>query len=89
MESALLRARRLAAAGRGAQAADLCAVLVRDAMARIELSARAVLGAAAQGDTLRTYMAVLRRFARYEPVDAVALRRAIAGRLLEAGRYVV
>lgn len=88
MESALLRTRKLAAAGRGAQAADMCAVLVRDSMARIETTGRTVLGACAQGDTLRTHMAVLRRFAKYEPVDAVALRRAIAGRLLEAGRYV-
>jgi alkylation response protein AidB-like acyl-CoA dehydrogenase len=89
MESSLLRARKLQAAGKGANAADMCAVFLRDAMARIELAARSVLGACAEGDALRTNMAILRRFAKYEPVDAMALRRRIAGRLLDSGRYVV
>jgi hypothetical protein len=34
-------------------------------------------------------MAVLRRFAKFDPVDAIALRRRIAGRLLDAERYLV
>jgi hypothetical protein len=34
-------------------------------------------------------MAVLRRFAKYEPVDSIALRRRIADRLLAAGRYIL
>ena len=89
MESVLLRSRKLAAAGKGVNAADLCAVFLRDAMARIEVSARHVLGACAEGDTLRTQMAVLRRLAKYEPVNAVALRRQIAGRLLARERYGV
>jgi len=89
MESALLRTRKLASAGKGANAADLCAVFLRDAMARIELSARHVLGGCSEGDALRTNMAVLRRLAKYEPVNAVALRRQIAGRLLARGRYSV
>ena len=83
MESALLRSRKT---GTGA---DLCAVLLRDGMARVEVAARTVLAACSQGDALRTNMAVLRRFAKYEPVDSVALRRRIADRLLAAGRYVV
>ncbi|MEX2263787.1 MAG: acyl-CoA dehydrogenase family protein [Bryobacteraceae bacterium] len=89
MESVLLRSQRLAAAGKGAQASDMCAVFLRDAMARIEVAARTVLAACAEGDMLRSQMAVLRRFAKYEPVDAIALRRRIAARLLDAGRYTV
>jgi hypothetical protein len=89
MESVLLRTRKLAAAGKGANAADLCAVFLRDAMARIELSARNVLSGCSEGDALRTNMAVLRRLAKYEPVNAVALRRQIAGRLLARDRYVI
>ena len=42
-----------------------------------------------RGHTLRANLAVLRRFTKYEPVDAVAVRRQIAGRLLDAERYVV
>jgi hypothetical protein len=55
----------------------------------IEAGARGVLAACSEGDALRTNLAVLRRFAKYEPVNAVALRRKIAARLLDAGRYVV
>ena len=83
MESALLRSRKT---GTGA---DLCAVLLRDGMARVEVAARTVLAACSAGDALRTNMAVLRRFAKYEPVDSVALRRRIADHLLAAGRYVI
>ena len=51
--------------------------------------ARTVLAACSEGDTLRTNLAVLRRFTKYEPVDAIALRRQIAQRLLDAERYIV
>jgi alkylation response protein AidB-like acyl-CoA dehydrogenase len=64
-------------------------VYLRDAMARVEVAARTVIAACSEGDALRTNMTVLRRFAKYEPVDAIAIRRRIAHRLLEAGRYVV
>ncbi|MGH9720565.1 MAG: acyl-CoA dehydrogenase family protein [Bryobacteraceae bacterium] len=89
MESVVLRARRLVSAGKPAQATDICQVFVRDSMAHAETAGRNVLAACSEGDTLRTQMAMLRRFAKYEPIDAVAARRRIAGRLLDAGRYVV
>jgi alkylation response protein AidB-like acyl-CoA dehydrogenase len=89
MESVMLRARKLAEMGRGGQAGDIAAVFLRDAMSRVEVSARTVLGACVEGDTLRAHMAVLRRFAKFEPVDAIGLRRRIAGRLLDAERYVI
>ena len=89
MESALLRTQKLAEASKGTQAADMTAVLVRDAMAHIDVTARTVLAACSEGDTLRTNLVVLRRFAKYEPVDAIGLRRKIAHRVLDAERYVV
>jgi alkylation response protein AidB-like acyl-CoA dehydrogenase len=85
MESALLRSEKKHTEAMS----DITAVLLRDSMARIEISARNVLAACSEGDALRTNMAVLRRFAKYEPVDAIGLRHKIAGRLLAAGRYVV
>jgi alkylation response protein AidB-like acyl-CoA dehydrogenase len=88
-ESALLRTRKLRAQGKGVQAADMTAVLIRDAMAHIETTARTVLAACSEGDNLRANLAVLRRFAKYEPVNAIELRRKIAGRLLDAERYIV
>ncbi|MGH9546287.1 MAG: acyl-CoA dehydrogenase family protein [Terriglobales bacterium] len=89
MESSLLRSRKLAASGTGTNAADICAVFLRDAMDRVEVSARNVIGACSAGNALRENMATLRGFANYDPIDAVALRRNIAGRLLAAGRYTV
>jgi hypothetical protein len=82
MESAFLRVLKNGA-GR-----DLCSVYLRDAMSRVEYAARNVLAASSEGDTLRTNMAMLRRFVKYDPVDAVALRREIARRLLASERYL-
>ena len=87
MESVLLRRRKLG--DRAGIAAEACPVFLRDAATRLEATARTVLAACSEGDALRTNLAMLRRFAKYEPVDAVAARRRIAGRLLELGRYTV
>jgi alkylation response protein AidB-like acyl-CoA dehydrogenase len=89
MESTLLRTRKAMAAGKASIAVEMCAVFLRDAMARLEQSARNVLGASVEGEGLRENMAVLRRLAVYDPVDAVTLRRKIAGRLLTRERYVI
>jgi hypothetical protein len=67
----------------------MSAVFLRDALARVETSARNVLGACLEGAELRAQMTVLRRLAECDPVDAVVLRRAIAGRLLAREQYVV
>ncbi|MDE3157320.1 MAG: acyl-CoA dehydrogenase, partial [Acidobacteriota bacterium] len=87
MESVLLRTRKLRARAKETNAVDACAVFLRDGIARMEVSARQVLGACAEGDGLRTQMAVLRRLARYEPVNAVARRRQISARSLARERY--
>ncbi len=89
MESALLRAQKMAAAGKGEAAAEMAAVFAREAMELIEPAGRAVLAACADGDALRMHLAVLKRFCKHEPVNSIGLRRKIAARLLEAGRYVV
>jgi len=88
MESGLLRSRKLAAGG-GVNAADACAVYLRDAIAKIELSSRTVLSACAQGEALRRNLSRLHEYASHDPVDSIALRRQIAGRLLASERYTV
>ncbi len=85
MESALLRARKIAARGPETNAALFAAVLLRDAMARIEISARGVFAAVADPAALR----LSRRLAEYEPVNDIGMRRRIAARLLQAERYIV
>lgn len=89
MESVWARARKLAAQGRGELAAEMCAVYVREAVEQAEASARAVLAACSEGDTLRLNLAAMKRFTKFEPVNAIELRRRIAQRLLDAGKYVV
>jgi alkylation response protein AidB-like acyl-CoA dehydrogenase len=89
MESSLLRSRKLAATGAGVNAADACAVYLRDAIARIELSSRTALSACDRGEELRRNLSRLRVYANHDPVNAIALRRQIAGRLLASERYTV
>ena len=89
MEGCVLRTAKLRASGKGDLAALYTSVFCREAMETIESAARNVLAAASTGDALRTNLAILRRFTKFEPVNAVELRRAIAGRLLDANRYVV
>ncbi len=88
-ETAELRAKKLAANGGSAQANDMTAVCVYEAMHRAESEARAVLSACSEGDELRMQLAILKRFAKQEPVDTIGLRRRICGRVLEQGKYFV
>jgi alkylation response protein AidB-like acyl-CoA dehydrogenase len=89
MESVLLRTQKLAKLGKGEIAAEMCSVFLREAMETVESAARNVLSASSEGDALRTNLAVLKRFTKFEPVNAIAARRKIAARLLAADRYVV
>jgi alkylation response protein AidB-like acyl-CoA dehydrogenase len=90
MESAILRAEKIAAA-QGAEAAALAIAMARiyadKAMSTIELSARKVISAAAEGDMLRTQLTILRRLAKHDPADTIALRRQVAKAVIQAGRY--
>ncbi|HEV7674887.1 MAG TPA: acyl-CoA dehydrogenase family protein [Candidatus Angelobacter sp.] len=85
MESTLLRCRNLAASGKRT-AHEVCQVFLRDAMTRMQAASQNVLSACS-GDDLEHNMARLRSLARYEPVNAIALRRSIAERLLGSERY--
>ncbi|MGH9673112.1 MAG: acyl-CoA dehydrogenase family protein, partial [Bryobacteraceae bacterium] len=89
MEGLALRTRRLRRDGKGEIAGDMCAIFTREAMEQVEGAARTVIAACSEGDTLRTNLAVLKRFTKFEPVDAIALRRRIAARLLDTGRYAL
>jgi len=88
MESSLLRRRKMAA-GRGANAADACAVYLRDALIRIELASRTVMSACAEGHELRQRLSHLCAYAQHDPVNAIALRRGIAARLLASECYTI
>jgi alkylation response protein AidB-like acyl-CoA dehydrogenase len=90
LESALLRARKKAAAG-GTEDAALQEAAVRclsqDAMDTIEVHARRLLAALEQGDALRADLAALEALTRRETADTVALRRRVAAAALAQGGY--
>jgi butyryl-CoA dehydrogenase len=91
MESAVLRARKMAER-EGEAAAELAIAMTQvyaaQAMEKIESCAKKVLAAVAEGDMLRTQMAILRRMSKHEPVNIIALEQKIAARVTEAGKYV-
>jgi butyryl-CoA dehydrogenase len=91
MESAVLRARKMAER-QGEPAAALAIAMTQlyaaQAMETIESCAKKVLAAVAEGDTLRTQMAILRRMTKHEPANVIALEQKIAARMIEAGKYV-
>ena len=89
MESSLRRAQK-ASAARGEAASvmgDAARAFIYDAMDRIEKAARTALAATADGDTLLTQLAVLRRFAKHSPLDTISLRRRVADAVLAQHRY--
>jgi alkylation response protein AidB-like acyl-CoA dehydrogenase len=90
MESVLLRTMKLASAqGESAAALPIAAtrVYLSQAMDKIELSARKIIADVAEGDMLRTQMAILRRLAKHDPVNTIGLRQEIAEKIIERGRY--
>ncbi|MDT5270622.1 MAG: hypothetical protein QOH49_2808 [Acidobacteriota bacterium] len=91
MESAILRAQKLAAAQGPEQAAlylDMVSVFCNDAVERVEAEAKNTLAAIVEGDELRTLLAALKRFTRHTPINTVVARRRIAGAMIKANRYV-
>jgi len=92
MESAVLRAQKLAMRNGEAGAANAIAmtrVYMAGALDKIESAARMVIAAVAEGDMLRSQMAILRRLCKYEPFNTVVLRQTIAQRVIETGKYMV
>jgi len=90
MESAVLRSQKIAEQ-KGELAAALPIAMSRvymtQALEKIEAAARKVIANVADGDMLRTQMAILRRLAKHEPFNTIALRQQIAGKTIEAGKY--
>jgi butyryl-CoA dehydrogenase len=92
MESAVLRAQKIAET-KGESAAALPIAMTRvylsQAMEKVESAAKKVIAAVADGDMLRTQLAILRRLAKYEPFNTIELRQRIAGKVIERGKYTL
>src|SRR6202789_4133760 len=92
MESAVLRAQKIVET-KGEAAAALPIAMTRvylsQAMEKVESAARKVIAAVADGDVLRTLLAILRRLAKYEPFNTIELRQQIAQKMIERGKYTL
>jgi butyryl-CoA dehydrogenase len=87
LESAILRTEKMQ--GRSTLAVAMTKYYAARAVRILESSAERILGAVAEGDMLRTRMAIFRRLTKHEPENTVALGREIATAMTEAGRYMV
>jgi len=91
LDSALVRARKIAEARKSTAevAAAMAGLLADETMGFAEQAARRVLAACAEGDMLRTQLAILRRLARSTPANAVELSRIIARHCIQAEKYLL
>jgi alkylation response protein AidB-like acyl-CoA dehydrogenase len=90
MDSAVLRAHKLAAnTGDAGLARAMARVYMEGAIERIESSAKKVVAEVAEGDMLRSQMAIVRRLSKHEPFNTIALRKEIVLKVIESGKYVV
>ncbi|MGH9588128.1 MAG: acyl-CoA dehydrogenase family protein [Acidobacteriaceae bacterium] len=89
LDSALARARKLSANGdvQVALAQSATRFYAATAFATVEQATRKVLAAVAEGDALRTQMAVFRRLAKHEPADIIAQGKLVARAAIERGSY--
>ena len=92
MESAVLRAQKIAAT-KGEAAAALPIAMTRvylsQAFEKVESAAKKVIAAVADGDMMRTQLAILRRLSKYEPFNTIELRQQIAQKVIERGKYTL
>ena len=89
MESAILRAEKLSARSSAEIPIAMARIYSSHAIEKIELSARRIIAAVAEGDMLRTQVAILRRLAKHDPTDTIALGRQVAQHLIRAGKYAL
>jgi alkylation response protein AidB-like acyl-CoA dehydrogenase len=92
LESAILRTEKLIES-KGETTARQAIAMTRYYSAKaadvVERSARKVIAAAAEGDMLRTQMAILRRLSKREPADTIAIGRQVAAHVIAAGKYTL
>ncbi|HEY1264079.1 MAG TPA: acyl-CoA dehydrogenase family protein [Terriglobales bacterium] len=92
MESAVLRVQKLVEK-QGEPAAALPLAMTRiylsQAMEKVESAARKIIAAVAEGDMLRTQLAILRRLGKHEPFNTIELRQQVANKVVERGKYTL
>lgn len=87
MESAILRTEKMK--GSSTLTVKMTQYYAARAFRVIETAAERVIGAVAEGDTMRTQMTIFRRLAKHDAQNTVALGREIAAAITESGRYTL
>jgi alkylation response protein AidB-like acyl-CoA dehydrogenase len=92
MESAVLRTQKIAEK-RGESSAALPIAMTRvylsQAIDKMEAAAKRIIAAVAEGDVLKTQLAILRRLAKHDLFNTIELRRQIAQGMIEKGKYTL
>src|SRR5450631_3989610 len=92
MESAVLRTQKMVEQKGEASAAlpiAMTRVYLTQALDKVESAAKKVIADVAEGDMLRTQLAIVRRLSKHEPFNTIALRQQIAQKTIEAGKYTL
>ena len=90
MESGLLRTlKTISSKGEEKAGYQIAAVkvYVDETIPKIEAWAKQILAYMEEGDMLRTQLAGVKKLARYQPIDAVSLKRQIADRIIKLESY--
>ena len=89
-ESAILRTLKLAST-KGEETvlpySEMTQVYVSDSLERVNIYGKHAIAAFAEGDELKMLLLGLKRYTKFDPVNTTKLRRNIAARLIEAGKY--
>ena len=89
METAILRAQKMAAKGDAANQIDMASVFCNDAIQRVEAKAKNTLAAITEGDETKMMLVALKRFTKNNsPVNTIAARQRIADTLIAANKYI-
>ena len=90
MESAVLRTQKMVER-KGEASSSLAIAMTRvyltQSLEKVEAAAKKVIADVAEGDMLRTQLAIVRRLSKHEPFNTIALRQQIALKTIEAGKY--
>ena len=89
METAILRAQKMAQKGDAANQIDMASVFCNDAIQRVEAKAKNTLAAITEGDETKMMLVALKRFTKNNsPVNTIAARQRIADTLIAANKYI-
>ncbi|HEX8637324.1 MAG TPA: acyl-CoA dehydrogenase family protein [Pyrinomonadaceae bacterium] len=89
METAILRAQKMAQNGDADNQIAMAQVFCNDAMQRVEAKAKNTIAALAEGDEGKMLLVALKRFTKNNsPINTIAARQRIADTLIAANKYV-